>query len=65
MKKYQIVTYSEYSGFDDKLDYSNLKAAEKDVRAKYSDYNGCGIWDRTQKKYVRTWGFFPTEEEVA
>lgn len=73
MKKnrYQIVTY--FGGcMDDKQEFTSITLAEKYAKKlpkntqKSGDagYDGYGIWDRKIKKYVRTWGFFPTEEDV-
>ena len=60
--RYQIITYSEDSGADEKREYKTIKEAEQAAREyKYhSDGYYCGliIFDLVKRVIVREWGYF-------
>lgn len=44
MKKYQIVTYDKYGGYDEKLDFDTIKQAKENINL-YTDYDYIYIID--------------------
>ena len=71
---YEVVVYhSVENGFDEKLNYQSLAQAEKAAQ-KYVNgtmegedgfaYEGAGIYDLFENKWLRTYGTFPNEKAI-
>lgn len=62
--RYQVITYCNDSGADDKLEYSSIRVAEKAAR-EYVDginglsYDGAIVYDKAARRIVREIGYFP------
>lgn len=59
--RYQVITYCDDCGSDEKLEYSTVKKARDAIRAVYRGYDGYAIWDRLLSVYVDVMGYFPRE----
>lgn len=67
---YLVAAYHHFeNGFDDKLDYQTLEEAEAAARG-YVDgtmeddgfaYDGAGVYDQLEQKYLRVFGDYPDE----
>lgn len=58
-RRYQVITFAYDCGQDEKLEYSSVRQAKKAIRAFWPEYDGWGIWDRINKRYVSFAGAFP------
>ena len=58
-RRYQVVSFCDEAGEDEKKEYSTVKQGVKAIRTLYASYDGCGIWDRKEKRYVAYTGYFP------
>ena len=71
---YEVAVYHHFeNGFDERLDYQTLAEAEQAAR-KYVDgtmegedgfaYDGAGIYDLNERRWLRVYGDFPDERAI-
>lgn len=51
MKKYQIVTYDKYGGYDEKLDFDTIQQAKENINL-YTDYECVCIINKETKQTI-------------
>ncbi|MGN0978641.1 MAG: hypothetical protein ACI4PH_11350 [Faecousia sp.] len=72
MKKYQVITYSEETGADERLEFSRKREADAYAKAQlytnprtYGTSQGAIVWNLKDHCIVSVFGYFPEEARPA